>query len=177
MIVGDWVDDAACKNERPDDFFSDDKAAIARAAAFCLRCTVREQCLELAIRTNTVDGRFGGLTPRERRNLADLRVKPGAPRQPDLINRQVKDCPTCNRPLDRADFSVQPARSDGLSGECKACRQERRKAAKKAASRERTCLRCAQKFTPAEKDRIGKYCSKQCSNAAYRARTRRKQAS
>lgn len=132
MIAGDWVDDAACKDVPPDDFFSDNKDAIARAVAFCLRCPVREKCLEFALATDTTYGMYGGCTPSERKRIADRRRLPVAARAALKNPQQVKDCPACNRALDPSAFAVDRSRGDGLTGECKACRYDRDRRRKEA---------------------------------------------
>lgn len=124
MIAGDWVDDAACKDVPPDDFFSESKDAIARAAAFCHRCPVREKCLEFALATETPYGLFGGHTPAERKRIADRR-RLGAERIAPKNTPEMKDCPACNRALHSSAFAVDRSRGDGLTGECKACRYDR----------------------------------------------------
>jgi WhiB family redox-sensing transcriptional regulator len=69
---------AACRNPLLDpDLWhgadDDPKRAtrIVRAKAVCAGCTVRQECLEVALANNERLGVWGGLTPEERRKLAE----------------------------------------------------------------------------------------------------------
>ncbi|MGO9876987.1 MAG: WhiB family transcriptional regulator [Acidimicrobiia bacterium] len=44
----------------------DDPQAVARARTVCARCSVRLECLAVALRTEGLDGVWGGLTVTER---------------------------------------------------------------------------------------------------------------
>jgi WhiB family transcriptional regulator, redox-sensing transcriptional regulator len=70
----DWWVLAACRSADPDLFFpiSDKGPAqlqIARAKVICARCRVRVQCLDFAMRTEQVNGIWGGMTEHERRGM------------------------------------------------------------------------------------------------------------
>lgn len=77
ILVGtteEWRLSAACRDEPLELFFPErgDGARMAAARALCGRCSVRETCLDLAMRTQTGGaevGVFGGLSARERRLL------------------------------------------------------------------------------------------------------------
>lgn len=64
-----WMSQAACAgDENPDDWFpdADDTWAVRRAKAVCETCPVRQQCLEYAMRTDRLQGIWGGTTGYER---------------------------------------------------------------------------------------------------------------
>lgn len=63
-----WQQDAACKGEDTDLFFDPNTYGIA--AAFCSRCTVRDDCLEDAYRTQEFQSFRGGMSPRAREDVA-----------------------------------------------------------------------------------------------------------
>lgn len=70
----EWMGDAACAGMDPNTFFpsqKEDPPGVAQektemALDCCSRCTVKQECLDFAIRTNTKYGIFGGMLPRER---------------------------------------------------------------------------------------------------------------
>jgi WhiB family redox-sensing transcriptional regulator len=70
-----WQHSAACHDEEPELFFpvSDmgpGARQVEQAKAVCARCPVRSACLEYALDNGLDHGIFGGVTERERRNLA-----------------------------------------------------------------------------------------------------------
>jgi WhiB family transcriptional regulator, redox-sensing transcriptional regulator len=73
--VDKWRTDAACSSLDTNLFFPDADAGhevasmTASAKAVCAECTVRQSCLEFAIRTRQLDGVWGGHTPEERRSI------------------------------------------------------------------------------------------------------------
>jgi len=62
--VTDWRDQAACRTEDPELFFSPGQRD--RARGICARCPVRQPCLEFARSHGIVHGIWGGLTRGER---------------------------------------------------------------------------------------------------------------
>jgi WhiB family transcriptional regulator, redox-sensing transcriptional regulator len=70
-----WLDQAACRDHDPEQFFpeSGEQTKAAEAKAICAGCQVRNQCLELAVNAaGGVDqdhGVFGGTLPAERSRL------------------------------------------------------------------------------------------------------------
>ncbi|MFC8278236.1 WhiB family transcriptional regulator [Streptomyces sp. NPDC057271] len=68
-------DEPACRGVDPGFFFPPDAGGgmaaeqVARAKALCLRCPVRQKCLEVAVRFRESEGIWGGTTPGERRKL------------------------------------------------------------------------------------------------------------
>jgi WhiB family redox-sensing transcriptional regulator len=70
----DWVNRAKCRNEDPELFFpigctGPAAMQVEAAKAVCAGCSVREECLEWAIRTGQDSGVWGGLAEEERRAL------------------------------------------------------------------------------------------------------------
>ncbi|ORJ55576.1 hypothetical protein B5M45_24780 [Mycobacterium simiae] len=66
-IVERWQDRALCATADPDVFFPDDKSSASDAKSLCLRCGVRDECLEYALEHDERFGIWGGLSARERR--------------------------------------------------------------------------------------------------------------
>ena len=69
---GDWWSRASCRSSDPDLFFPISTGAnaeqqIARAKAVCAHCSVRQECLNLALATGPVHGVWGGTSEEERR--------------------------------------------------------------------------------------------------------------
>lgn len=71
-----WKADAACRGEDVDAFFPEGQgqpASVFRAhtsvARFCDSCTVRAACLNYALANPSLQGWWGGVSPRERREL------------------------------------------------------------------------------------------------------------
>lgn len=67
----EWRAASACLNTDPDVFFpvavgSAASKQVARAMRICASCTVRQQCLDFAMRSGEKDGIWGGTTPEER---------------------------------------------------------------------------------------------------------------
>lgn len=67
----EWRTAGACLSADPDLFFPIATGAvavrdIARAQQICARCTVRQECLDFAMRTGEMHGIWGGTTPEER---------------------------------------------------------------------------------------------------------------
>ena len=61
--------EACAKVGDPDAFFSIEEGARAAAAKICMRCPLREPCLEWALETRQEFGVLGGKTPAERRKI------------------------------------------------------------------------------------------------------------
>jgi len=72
-----WQLKAACRGEDPGLFFAphyferreEKKSREARAKAICVRCSVRELCLDYALRIRENHGVWGGLNESERRRV------------------------------------------------------------------------------------------------------------
>lgn len=77
MEVYEWQYQGACRGADPEIFFSPEsergprrRAREARAKEYCARCPVVEQCLEHALKVKEPYGVWGGLTTRERSDVA-----------------------------------------------------------------------------------------------------------
>ncbi|MFI0915224.1 WhiB family transcriptional regulator [Streptomyces abikoensis] len=71
-MIRDWLDHAACRDADPELFFTvgyDAQAMQDReeAKAYCRRCRVRAQCLDLADQTDVEDGLWGDTEKDKRR--------------------------------------------------------------------------------------------------------------
>ena len=80
--ISDWVNDAACRAEDPDQLFVAG-AAQNRAKGVCMRCPVRTECLADALDHRTEWGVWSGMTERERRAL--LRRRPDVESWRDVL--------------------------------------------------------------------------------------------
>ena len=77
-----WQFHAACRGEDSSLFFAPNyferreqkEAREAKAKAICVRCPVRAECLEYALRIREPHGIWGGLNELERRRLARRRA-------------------------------------------------------------------------------------------------------
>jgi len=76
--AGGWLEQVACRDEDPELFFPLPSEDEAPALAICARCTVREQCLALALAFGERYGVWGGLGEADRRQLLDGRGVPAA---------------------------------------------------------------------------------------------------
>jgi hypothetical protein len=66
----EWMADALCAETDPEAFFPAKGDPATAAKDICGGCTVREQCLEYALKHGHADGIWGGLTPRKRAELS-----------------------------------------------------------------------------------------------------------
>lgn len=76
----DWRAKAACRDEDPELFFPIGTTGLAveqadAAKSVCMRCEVREECLEYALASNQDAGIWGGLNEDERRTLRRQRQR------------------------------------------------------------------------------------------------------
>ena len=71
MIRGaaSWMDHAACANRGNRRFYSDDEAVQLAAISVCAECPVQQDCLNYALNGEEPYGVWGGLTPKQRRQL------------------------------------------------------------------------------------------------------------
>lgn len=75
-----WRDWARCTAEnKPLEFFFPPQLAPANVTAeirnYCARCPVRSECLQLALDEGLRDGWFGGMSPKQRRQIRSGRVR------------------------------------------------------------------------------------------------------
>jgi WhiB family redox-sensing transcriptional regulator len=64
-----WSQRAACLTADTDLFYPEKGVPTRAAKRICATCTVTEECLDYALRTNQRWGVWGGLSERERRRL------------------------------------------------------------------------------------------------------------
>ena len=69
-----WMDDALCTQVDPDLFFPQGKGSVTRSMAIaargvCCDCTVRAECLQMAMDDPHLEGVWGGRTHEERRQM------------------------------------------------------------------------------------------------------------
>jgi WhiB family redox-sensing transcriptional regulator len=74
----EWVHRAKCRDVEPELFFpvgttGPAAAQIDAAKAVCVRCTVRDECLEWALATGQDAGVWGGTSEEERRSIRRAR--------------------------------------------------------------------------------------------------------
>jgi WhiB family redox-sensing transcriptional regulator len=61
-----WMDQALCRQQNPEIFFNQRARSERRAKGICARCSVRTDCLELALKSESEYGVWGGLSGPER---------------------------------------------------------------------------------------------------------------
>lgn len=71
VAMPDWMDNAACNGTPITMWFPEygSNGDSRNAKDVCYECPVRQQCLEWAFATGSVDGIFGGYDARERKKL------------------------------------------------------------------------------------------------------------
>lgn len=69
----EWKQGANCASTDPDLFFPESyhSRQVFEAQSVCEACDVRARCLQWALENNETHGILGGLTPLQRRRLAD----------------------------------------------------------------------------------------------------------
>jgi WhiB family redox-sensing transcriptional regulator len=65
----EWREAALCLQTDPELFFPDKGESCEPAKRVCQGCPVREECLDHAITRRENDGVWGGMSPRQRRQL------------------------------------------------------------------------------------------------------------
>lgn len=83
-MVGDWADDALCAGLDCELWFPAEVSRRGRhrhgedraAKQICESCPVSHQCLQHALDHDESDGVWGGLSPQERRELKQVRLRP-----------------------------------------------------------------------------------------------------
>jgi WhiB family redox-sensing transcriptional regulator len=64
-----WQDRALCAETDPEAFFPEKGGSTREAKKICLRCGVRDECLDYALEHDERFGIWGGLSERERRRF------------------------------------------------------------------------------------------------------------
>ena len=70
-----WADQALCRETDPESFFPEKGGSTRAVIAICGRCHVTAECLTHALNTHQSRGVWGGLTPKQRRNLTTTQQK------------------------------------------------------------------------------------------------------
>lgn len=66
----DWQEQALCRQTDPEAFFPEPGYGVTLPAKkTCLRCEVRQQCLNYALENHERHGIWGGLSERQRRRI------------------------------------------------------------------------------------------------------------
>jgi WhiB family redox-sensing transcriptional regulator len=73
-MFSDWILQAACRGQGPDDFVRGPKSNYATIRELCETCPVRRECLEYALADESLTGLWGGTTDTERRLIRRRRV-------------------------------------------------------------------------------------------------------
>lgn len=63
-----WREHAACRHQGIDDFFSNH--GWRKALMICDVCTVKQSCLEFAVKNEISDGVWGGKSAKDRRSIS-----------------------------------------------------------------------------------------------------------
>ncbi|HEX6353213.1 MAG TPA: WhiB family transcriptional regulator [Actinophytocola sp.] len=79
----EWMRSSACAQTDPEAFFPERGQPNGSAKSVCQGCPVRTACLEYALARNERRGVWGGLSGRERRQLARARYATVASVEPD----------------------------------------------------------------------------------------------
>jgi len=122
----DWMIDAACNGADPMLWYAELGGDTIQAKQVCATCPVRERCLDHAIDTHEVHGVWGGLAPKERRNVArkrrnlapvDDRVKVLTAHQLELLDQYGDDLEELLRAahwrLDQRDYRNERTTREG----------------------------------------------------------------
>lgn len=75
---GSWAERGLCVKDHPEIWFpvdEEDSELAAAAVEACFRCPVRAECLAHALAIGERHGIWGGLTPRQRRDLRTRQEK------------------------------------------------------------------------------------------------------
>ena len=67
--AGVWQERGLCAQSDPEAFFPELGASTREAKRICARCPVRSECLEYGLEHGEQFGIWGGLTPRELRQV------------------------------------------------------------------------------------------------------------
>jgi WhiB family redox-sensing transcriptional regulator len=73
-MLSEWQLQAACRGQGPKEFVRGPKTDYGATRAVCDSCPVRVECLEFALRDESLTGLWGGTTDAERRVIRRRRV-------------------------------------------------------------------------------------------------------
>lgn len=96
-----WMQDAACRPHPTDWWFPKRGEPVQQAKTICYTCPVRLDCLNYALNIPGIQGIWGGMSGRERR---DIRSKPSKPIRHGTpagyqqhIRRGIEPCTECRK--------------------------------------------------------------------------------
>lgn len=78
MDDNQWMAQGKCVEQPPGTFFPSDGVGVEVARQICATCTVKEPCLEYALRNGIEHGVWGGCSERERRRIKKRRRQAAA---------------------------------------------------------------------------------------------------
>ena len=113
-----WWDKAACKGQDVNLFYPEEGASSVAPKEFCLKCTVRQECMDDAIRHETPTTRhgvWGGMSSYDRENAIDGRKR--------RSYRRKTHCAKGRHELTLDNILLIKGRA---KVRCKACTEERR---------------------------------------------------
>lgn len=163
-----WMAQAACRQHPPDTFYPlpTDIHTQAAAKRICATCPVQTYCLKYALEHDEPHGIWGGLTPRERRNLqrdgrpptitAQCGTTTGAHQH---YRRDEPCCPACRTAASRArrnQRAQKPQKPRNTAAPTPTGKCGNEAGAKQHAYRgEQTCNPCREASTRARRRRLG----------------------
>ena len=119
----DWRTQALCANVDPELFFPDKGGNPKPAQAVCAVCPVREQCLAHALANSETYGVWGGMTARQRQEIAGRRQPEGATHcrndheytlENTIVTPIGRRCRTCKLAADREAGQRARTRAKGI---------------------------------------------------------------
>jgi WhiB family redox-sensing transcriptional regulator len=73
-MLSEWHLKAACRGQGPHEFVRGPKSDYGATRELCDTCPVRRECLEYALKDDSLTGLWGGTTDMERRMIRRRRV-------------------------------------------------------------------------------------------------------
>ena len=92
MVMGEWVEKAACVSFPTNIFYPEKGHGAAMAKHICWHCPVQLDCLTYSLVQNEPHGVWGGLSEQERKDLRrTMRRRYGAGSSPTLWRNGLND--------------------------------------------------------------------------------------
>lgn len=86
-----WQELALCAETDPESFFPEKGGSTRDAKGICLRCEVKDVCLQYALDRDERFGIWGGLSERERRRLKSRGISPAVHVRGRPLSEEVRD--------------------------------------------------------------------------------------
>lgn len=160
-----WMAQATCRDRNDDTFYPHptDIHTQREAKRICIDCPVRTQCLTHAMETDEPWGVWGGLTPRERRDIQRSGRPPTITHQCGTENgahqhyrRNEPPCQACREASNEARRRQRNKKSRNSAPPTPNIKCGTEAGAKRHATRgEQTCDPCRQASTDARRRRLG----------------------